>query len=214
MRKIDEIIVHCAATRPSWFEGKSVEEKRDEIGRWHVEENKWKAIGYHYIVDRDGRVAPGRSLDDAGAHTYGHNANSIGVCLIGGHASSATDAFDVNYTSAQDQALRVLISELKIRFPGIVKVSGHNDYTKAKACPGFNVKRWLANKPAERPLAASTTIQASATQIFAGIGTAATVFGGLDGTAQIVALVLSGVIVLAGIWVFKERLRYWAGGVK
>jgi len=214
MRQITEIIIHCAATRPNWMEGKSVEEKRDEIKRWHVQDNGWSDIGYHYVIDRSGRVAPGRSLDQAGAHTLGHNAESIGVCLIGGHGSSANDAFDANYTSEQDQALRVLINELKVRFPGIVKVSGHNDYTKAKACPGFQVSRWLASRSPARPLAASTTIQASVAQIGAGVGTAATALGSLDGTAQLVAMVLAGVIVLAGIWVFKERLRYWSGGIK
>ncbi len=214
MRQIDEIIVHAASTRPSWYEGKSVQEKRDEIRRWHIEENGWRDIGYHYVIDRDGKVATGRSLEDEGAHTYGHNKTSIGVCLVGGHGSSANDAFEANYTSEQDQALRVLINELKIRFPGISKISGHNDYTNAKACPGFNVGRWLANKPAERPMAASTTLQASAVQITSGIGTGAGALAALDGTAQLVALVLAGVIVLAGIWVFKERLRYWAGGLK
>lgn len=213
MRQIDEIVVHCAATQPKWMANEPVEAKRTEIDRWHRDRG-FNSFGYHYLIDRDGKVCAGRGLEEQGAHTYGHNDNSIGVCLVGGHGSSANDAFEANYTSAQDQALRVLINELKIRFPGINKVSGHNDYTKAKACPGFNVKRWLANKPAERPLAASTTIQASAAQIGAGVGTAATALGSLDGTAQLVAMVLAGVIVLAGLYIFKERLRYWSGGLK
>jgi len=212
MRKIDELIIHAASTRPNWMADKSVEEKRDEIRRWHVEDNGWADIAYHYIVDRDGRVATGRPLDVKGAHTYGHNDNSIGICLVGGHGSSSTDAFSANYTDAQDQALRVLINELKIRVPTIKKISGHNDYTNAKACPGFKVDRWLANKPPERKLIESTTMQASAAQIGAGFGTAATAVGALDGTAQLVALALAGVIVLAAMWVFKERLRRWAGG--
>ena len=211
MRKIDEIIIHCSATQPKWMADQSVEAKRDEIDRWHRDRG-FNSFGYHYLLDRNGKVCAGRGLDEQGAHTRGHNDNSIGICLVGGHGSSSTDAFSANYTDAQDQALRVLINELKIRVPTIKKISGHNDYTHAKACPGFKVDRWLANKPPERKLIESTTMQASAAQIGAGIGTAATAVGALDGTAQLVALVLAGVIVLAAMVVFKERLRRWAGG--
>lgn len=214
MRKIDEIIVHCAATRPSWWEGKTVEQKRDEIRRWHVQENGWRDIGYHYVIDRDGRVATGRSLEETGAHTYGHNANSIGICLIGGHGSSTNDAFEKNFTTEQDQALRVLINELKVRLPSIRKVSGHNDYTAAKACPGFKVGRWIANKTPEPSIAESTTIQASATQVAAGAGGVWAAVTQLDGTNQTIALVILGVIILGGLWVMRERLRHWAEGVK
>lgn len=75
------------------------------------------------------------------------------------------------------------------------------------------------NLPPESPLpkerstpAKSTTVQASAAQIAAGAGTAAASVSALDGTAQIVALALAGVIVLAGLWIMRERLRKWAEG--
>lgn len=214
MRKINEIIIHAAATRPNWMEGKTVEAKRDEIARWHVQDNGWAAIGYHYIIDRDGQVAPGRPLENAGAHTQGHNANSIGVCLIGGHGSSVNDAFEQHYTNEQDQALRVLIDSLQTRFPTIKKVSGHNDYTAAKACPGFKVARWLANKPPARPLMASTTLQASAVQIGSGAGGVWAAVTQLDGTDRTIALVFLGIIILAGLWIARERIHKWVMGVQ
>jgi len=34
----------------------------------------------------------------------------------------------------------------------------------------------------------------------------------LDGIAQLVALSLMGVIVLAAMWIFRERLHKWAAG--
>ena len=214
MRRINEIIVHCSATRPSWMEGKTIEAKRDEIKRWHVVDNGWADIGYHYVIDRDGQVAPGRPLENAGAHTQGHNANSIGVCLIGGHGSAVNDAFEKNYTSEQDQALRVLLDSLQVRFPGIKKISGHNDYTAAKACPGFKVGRWLANKPAHKPLMASTTLQASAAQIGTG---AAGVWGAvtqLEGIDRTMALASIAVIVLAALWIARERIRKFLMGAE
>lgn len=67
--------------------------------------------------------------------------------------------------------------------------------------------------PKERTSAAqSTTVQASAAQIGAGVGTAATAIGALDGVAQLVALGLAGVIIIAALWIFKERIEKWKSG--
>lgn len=80
MRKITEIIVHCSATP----EGKDY--TVSDITRWHKARG-FKTIGYHYIVYRDGSVHEGRKESGVGAHCYGHNRNSIGVCYIGGLAT-------------------------------------------------------------------------------------------------------------------------------
>jgi zinc D-Ala-D-Ala carboxypeptidase len=75
------------------------------------------------------------------------------------------------------------------------------------------------NLPPENPMpkdrdtpVKSTTVQASATQIAAGAGTAVAGVSALDGTAQIVVMALAGVIILAGLWIMRERLRKWAAG--
>lgn len=81
MRDINEIIVHCTATRPDWWQGKSTSEKVDEIRRWHVEDRGWRDIGYHYLIDRDGTVAKGRPVEQVGAHCKGHNTGTIGISL-------------------------------------------------------------------------------------------------------------------------------------
>ena len=147
MRHINEIVVHCSATRPEWMAGETAWQKRQEIKRWHLGLG-WSDIGYHYLVDRDGVIADGRPIERAGAHVQGRNANTIGVCLIGGHGSSETDQFADHFTAAQDRALRRLLADLRRRFPAIVKVSGHNEYA-AKACPGFRVADWLAKTAPE-----------------------------------------------------------------
>lgn len=141
MRKIDEIIVHCSATRPAWMEAFSTASKVNEIRRWHREDRGWSDIGYHYLIDRDGTVAEGRPVARAGAHVLGHNATTIGVCLIGGHGAAARDVFDEHFTYSQSRALFALLRRLRDAH-GRVPVSGHNDYA-AKGCPGFNVHEWL-----------------------------------------------------------------------
>jgi len=62
--------------------------------------------------------------------------------------------------------------------------------------------------------AQSTTMQASALQVASGAGAGVAAVGALDGTAQIVALVFAGVVVLAALWVMRERLKKWAEGVR
>lgn len=151
------IIIHCAATSKSWMAGKSIEEKRDEIARWHVEQRGWRAIGYAELGDYDGSHAMGRDIngnddpfDDVGAHTRGWNSKAIGLCLIGGRGSAATDNFEDHFTPEQDAWLRERIAYLKKRYPSIKWVKGHNDFA-AKACPGFDVGAWYKNKPAKKP---------------------------------------------------------------
>lgn len=53
-----------------------------EIRRWHIARG-WKDIGYHAVIHPDGRIEDGRDIDEIGAHAYGRNRDSIGVCLIG-----------------------------------------------------------------------------------------------------------------------------------
>ena len=141
MRPLNEIIVHCTATRPDWWSTRSTAQKVAEVKRWHVEDRGWSDIGYHFLIDRDGKVVAGRPLQTVGAHTQGHNTGTIGTSLFGGHGSASTDEFFEHYTPQQDRALRDLIAHLKAGHPTITKVSGHNEYA-AKACPGFNVPKW------------------------------------------------------------------------
>jgi N-acetylmuramoyl-L-alanine amidase len=59
----------------------------------------------------------------------------------------ADDKFADNFTPAQDKELRVLIDEWQAKFPDIVKITGHNEYAN-KACPCFDVSKWLWNRRA------------------------------------------------------------------
>ena len=61
-------------------------------------------------------------------------------------------------------------------------------------------------------VAQSTTVQASAVQIASGAGAGIAAVGALDGMAQVVALVFAGIVVLAALWVMRERVKKWAEG--
>ncbi|NEY92251.1 N-acetylmuramoyl-L-alanine amidase [Tabrizicola oligotrophica] len=139
---VTEIILHCADTRPDWMAGRPLAEKVAEIQRWHVQERGWRDIGYHWVIDRDGAVAPGRRETEIGAHVEGHNRGTIGICLLGGYGAKADDPFERNFTPAQAVAARRLIGAIKGR-AAIQKVSGHNNYAM-KACPGFRGAEFLS----------------------------------------------------------------------
>ncbi|SCY61193.1 peptidoglycan recognition protein family protein [Paracoccus tibetensis] len=140
---VREIIVHCAATRPDWMARRPIGEKLAEIRRWHTSAPLyWRDIGYHWIIDRDGKVLAGRKETEIGAHAGAvKNRGTLGICLLGGHGSSENGHFSQHYTRHQDVTLRQMIDAISSR-TRIRKVSGHNEYA-AKACPGFNVPLWL-----------------------------------------------------------------------
>lgn len=135
MRKINEIIVHCAATP----EGKNF--KAADIDRWH-RERKMKCIGYHYVVDLDGTVEPGRPESEIGAHCLGHNQYSIGVCYVGGLAADGKTPKDTR-TAAQKEALLALLKKFRAKYPN-ASIHGHRDFA-AKACPSFDATREYKN---------------------------------------------------------------------
>ena len=144
MRAITEIIVHCSATMPKMDIG------ADEIREWHTAPKPggrgWRDIGYHYVIRRNGKREDGRPVGEAGAHVAGRNANSIGVCLVGGIDDNGTP--DDNFTGNQMIRLRTTIRELRAQYPSIRSVIGHRDVPGvAKACPCFNVGAWLAAAP-------------------------------------------------------------------
>ena len=139
---IENIFIHCSATRPKWGEGRNLSWKVAEITLWHKERG-FKDIGYHYIIDRDGKIAKGRNEDEMGAHAKGWNKHSIGICLIGGFGSNADDKFLDNYTKEQEDTLVKKIKELQEKYQNTM-IYGHNEVS-AKACPGFNAKDWWRN---------------------------------------------------------------------
>lgn len=134
-RRINEIIVHCTATP----------EGRDytvaDIRQMHKAQG-WVDIGYHYLIYRDGSIHEGRNVDMVGAHCQGHNAQSIGVCYVGGVARDGKTPKDTR-TAAQKDALIHLLMQLVCLYPDAT-IRGHRDFA-AKACPSFDATREYKN---------------------------------------------------------------------
>ena len=140
MREIKQLIIHCSATPASLDIG------AHDISQMHKKQG-WSDIGYHYVIRRNGKVEIGRDLDkdgdideETGAHAFGWNANSIGICLVGGVNSKGQG--EANFTKEQMIALAAFLVAKREEYPGAL-VIGHRDTGAKKDCPSFDVASWL-----------------------------------------------------------------------
>ena len=100
-----------------------------DIHRWH-KENGWSGIGYHFLVRKDGKVYEGRPITKVGAHAYGYNGDSLGICFEGN--------FEVEkMPDVQKEAGKELVAYVLKKYPSITRIVGHRDLM-ATACPGKN----------------------------------------------------------------------------
>jgi len=116
--KTDTIILHHRA-------GNGDVEGIDRIHKG----NGWTCIGYHFYVRKDGSTYRGRREDTIGAHAYGHNNTSIGICAEG---NFETDIMP----EVQKKAIIELIAYIKGKYP-ITAIKRHRD-VNSTACPGKN----------------------------------------------------------------------------
>ena len=130
MRKIKKIILHCTDTPEKMDIGSK------EINKWHRQRG-FALIGYHYVIRRNGTIEKGRSENRIGAHCYGYNRYSLGVCLVGRG----------KYTKAQFKSLKSLLNELQARYSEAT-INAHYEYSN-KDCPMFDVAGYLESLKSE-----------------------------------------------------------------
>jgi N-acetylmuramoyl-L-alanine amidase len=131
MRRIRKIIIHCSAnSNPNL----TVMDVRAD----HVTNNHWHDVGYHYFIRTDGTIETGRPIEQPGAHVFGQNANSVGICVNGLKLE--------DFNEEQFKALEKLLHQLKFMGgdSGIHKATlhPHNEFNKGKTCPVFDIERF------------------------------------------------------------------------
>jgi N-acetyl-anhydromuramyl-L-alanine amidase AmpD len=110
--------------------------------------------GYHEIIRRDGTIELGRALANIGAHAFGFNYTSVGICMIGGLDEDGKS--ENNFTSSQFDSLIATLMHKTLIYPD-AEIVGHRDLSPdadgngvvtskewMKDCPCFDVKQWLA----------------------------------------------------------------------
>ena len=120
------------------------------IQNFHQDVRGWSDIGYHFILDQEGRVYQGRPFLDnrrnlstpprlaQGAHVGGFNRGNIGVAMLGCyHPPEGPSCVDVLAPATKD-SLITMFSYLKENY-GVdtSNLFGHRDQG-ATSCPGDN----------------------------------------------------------------------------
>ena len=135
LRNIKYIVVHCTATPTTTT--------IESIKHYWKEQRGWgDTPGYHYLIMRNGTVVQllDESKNSNGVHA--HNSNCINMAYIGGIDKDGKP--QDNRSDAQKHAMFDLIVSLTEKYPQ-AEVLGHRDFPDVKkACPSFDVKKWMS----------------------------------------------------------------------
>ncbi|MBL8875300.1 MAG: N-acetylmuramoyl-L-alanine amidase [Phycisphaerae bacterium] len=136
MNGVNRITVHHDAIRSD-----NVRTQRDAVARLnqvrasHLREG-WADIGYHYVIDPQGRVWEARPLGYQGAHVKDKNEHNIGVMCMGNFEMQRP-------TPQQTAALDAFVATLMQRH----KIPNSRVYTHQElgqtACPGRNLQNYM-----------------------------------------------------------------------
>lgn len=134
--KIAKIIIHCSDSPDNLDIGVA------EIRAWHTaptpQGRGWRDIGYHYVVRRSGLVEVGRYENgdsvleglEIGAHVFGQNSDSLGVCWVGRNAPAPAQ---------RTALLRHVRHLMNLHGIPVEKVFGHYEFDKHKTCPNLDM---------------------------------------------------------------------------
>lgn len=139
------LVIHCSATKSSQsYTPEQLERDHQHRG--------FERGGYHYYIRRDGAIYPMRAHTEVGAHCWGFNRRSLGICYEGGLDSRGRSG-DTR-TEEQKRSLLHLLQVLRICYPDALIV-GHRDLSPdkdgnklitpdewVKACPGFDAREY------------------------------------------------------------------------
>ena len=124
--KIKFLIIHCSDTPDN------EDLSASDIHQMHLGFG-WDGIGYHKIIKRNGVIENGRPEFWIGAHTYGVNDKSLGICLIGKN----------HFTKNQFNSLKNILIDWKDIYVN-AEILGHCKAIETKkTCPNFDVSAFL-----------------------------------------------------------------------
>ncbi len=123
LAQIRQLIIHHTAADPSL--GIEV------IAQKHVETLGWPAIGYHFVIERDGRIYETNDLTTVSFHARQANASTLGIAFCGNFDTAVPAEAQLESGGA---LCAYLLRELSLP---IENVRGHRAVVST-ACPGHN----------------------------------------------------------------------------
>lgn len=147
MRKIERIFVHCTASSQKATVQSILAEFRKK---------KWRVPGYHWLIDKDGKITQLVDENIVANGVKGYNSTSVHVAYIGGIDKQHPNGIDTR-TKDQKAALEILLTQLHQRYPN-AEILGHRDispdtnhngkvdsWERIKECPCFDAKKEYAH---------------------------------------------------------------------
>jgi len=134
MDGVTRITAHHEGWKPVYFTNERETEHRLKlIQHVHMDVRGWADVGYHFIIDRDGRLWEARPIKYQGAHVKYHNKHNVGVMCLGNFMKQEP-------SNAQVQRLgRTLKKLMAIYRVPVDRVYTHRELMPT-LCPGDNLQ--------------------------------------------------------------------------
>lgn len=137
MNGISKLTIHHEGSTAVNFSSHSATADRiEKIRKFHTGKRQWGDIGYHYIVDRAGRVWEGRPIQYQGAHVSKNNEHNVGILVLGNFDKQKPS--DAQMKSLYDTAA-ALTKHYRIKKS---LVRSHKEINTT-ACPGKNLQNQM-----------------------------------------------------------------------
>lgn len=107
---------------------------------WSRNTKHWIDIPYHYVIDLDGRIYEGRSIEYAGDTNTEYDPTGHALIEVVGNFE------EVQPNQQQLDAVSDLMALLAAKYhvaPSTIQ--GHKDFSAQTVCPGVNLYRYLEN---------------------------------------------------------------------
>lgn len=137
MNGIRRITVHHDGLPPTTLRTNAQVAARIEVIRSsHVSGRGWADIGYHYLIDPQGRVWEGRSIRYQGAHVKDQNENNMGVLVLGNFEMQSPSP------AALSSLDRFVADQMRRYGVPMSRVRTHQELAPTE-CPGRNLQMYM-----------------------------------------------------------------------
>lgn len=128
-RRVERVFLHCSASDDDSLVG---EELVKIVRDWHRARG-FSDVGYHFLIDKQGEVLPGRDPEKTPAAQKGHNDGTVAICVHGLE----------EFPQPMLGACRELCRSINEAWLGRVTFHGHREVS-AKSCPVFDYRELLS----------------------------------------------------------------------
>jgi N-acetylmuramoyl-L-alanine amidase len=133
-REVKYLVLHCTAG-PATQTTKAIKDYwKNNLG--------WKSVGYHYLINADGKIEQLAQESEITNGVAGFNSVIINISYKGG--VDANNKPKDTRTPQQKESILKLLKELRKRYPKAI-IQGHKDFGAKKACPSFEAKQEYKN---------------------------------------------------------------------